>query len=258
MCGLISVLLAPKERDPWELDRIWDIFTEALIQNEERGREATGVGVVQEDGSRRVWKLPLPAHEFVETADYRRHARRAFDNGTICLLGHTRRPTKGKVGNSRNNHPLLTPNIIGIHNGNIDNDDQLFGDYKLPRLGEVDSEAIFALLETIPPHARGGAYHQAVRGRARRLVGKMTTVSLDRRRPGQLLVLKRDMPFSMHYNPDFGAMFYSSRYVFLRKAFGRSVITEALESKQGYIFDRLRFSELETRYSSCFTLKRPQ
>lgn len=254
MCGLISVLLAPKRRDDWERDRIWDIFTEALVQNEQRGRDATGVGLVQPDGTRRVWKLPLPAHQFVETNDYRRDARRAFDEDTVCLLGHTRRPTKGKVGNSRNNHPLTTPHIIGIHNGQISNDDLLFGAYRLPRTGEVDSEAIFALLETIPEEVGGEQYHQLVQEKVDLLSGKLTTVSIDIRRPGEMLVLKRDMPFSMHYNPDFRAMFFSSRYVFLRKAFGRSVLTEAIESKRAYIFHTERFPDEEERYSCSFSI----
>lgn len=257
MCGLIGVLLAPKQRTDWERDRIWDIFTEALVQNEERGRDATGVGLVKRDGTRRHWKLPLPAHEFIRTEDYSLRARRAFDENTFCLLGHTRKPTKGKVGNSRNNHPLTTAHLIGIHNGEISNDDQLFGAYAMPRKGEVDSEAIFALLETIPAETHGETYHRRIREKVDLLTGKLTTISLDTRRPGELLVLKRDMPFSMHNNADFGAVFFSSRYVFLRRAFGRSVITEALESKRAYLFYSERFSQEPRCYSHSFELPPP-
>ncbi len=254
MCGLAVTLLAPRERTRWELDRIWDIFTENLIQNEERGKDATGVGIVQQDGARKVWKLPIPASEFVNHSDYCERIRGVFGPETICLLGHTRKPTKGSVGHSNNNHPILTEHVIGIHNGKIPNDDRLFGDFSMPRNGEVDSEVIFAMLETIPEKLKGRTYCKAVAARVALLRGQLTTVSADVRRPGELLVLKRDMPFSMHYEESFGALFFSSRYVFLRKAFGRSVITEALVSKLGYIFKTEEFSYIKRRYSVAFAL----
>ena len=56
---------------------------------------------------------------------------------TVCLLGHTRKPTKGDVGYPNNNH---TKNIIGIHNGTILNDDVLFWGLSMHRNGAVDSE----------------------------------------------------------------------------------------------------------------------
>jgi glucosamine 6-phosphate synthetase-like amidotransferase/phosphosugar isomerase protein len=254
MCGLAVTLLAPRERNHVELDLIWSIFTENLIQNEERGQEATGVGMVQADGSRRVWKLPINATSFIKSEDYRKQARQAFNKDTICLLGHTRRPTKGDVGHSNNNHPIVTPNMIGIHNGEITNDDQVFCDYGMPRQGVVDSEAIFALLETIRSGCSGLEYRRKIVERVSLLSGRMTTVSADVRHPKELLVLKRDMPLSMHYEESIHALFFSSRYIFLRKAFGRSVITEALETKQGYIFVADEFESLPQRFTHSFSL----
>lgn len=257
MCGLVCTLLSPKKCSNWERDQIWDIFTKNLVQNEQRGREATGIGIIQNDGTRRVWKLPVPASEFIQTEDYLQFARKAFGPETFCLLGHTRKPTKGDVGYSNNNHPILTKNIIGIHNGTILNDDVLFWGLSLPREGNVDSEAIFALLETIPQSLNGEKYYDEINKRVMILKGQMTTLSLDIRRPGELLVIKRDMPFSMHYEKAFDALFFSSRYVFLRKAFGRSVITEALESKRCYLFRADEFERNDQRYSEAFTLQGP-
>jgi glucosamine 6-phosphate synthetase-like amidotransferase/phosphosugar isomerase protein len=254
MCGLVVTLLAPKKRGKWELEQVWNIFTHNLIQNEQRGKEATGVGVIQNDGTRRVWKLPLPASKFTGTEDYLQHTREAFTPDTICLLGHTRRPTKGDVGYSNNNHPILTEHIIGVHNGNIKNDDDIFRNLSVERRGEVDSEAIFSLIETIPEEMKDESYQRAIASRVELLSGLMTTVSMDIRRPGELLVLKRDMPFSMHYEKAFDALFFSSRYVFLRRAFGRSVVTEALESKRGYLFYVGEFTGLQQRYSAVFPI----
>lgn len=172
-------------------------------------------------------------------------------------MGHARKPTKGETCHSVNNHPILTKHIIGIHNGEISNDDTLFGSFSMPRRGGVDSEAVFALLEGIPPGFKGQAYRKAITDRVRLVQGKLTTASVDVRRPGELLVLKRDMPLSMHYEESFRVLFFSSKYIFLRKAFGRSVITEALDSRQGYIFKVSRFPELSMRYSEIFSLNYP-
>jgi glucosamine 6-phosphate synthetase-like amidotransferase/phosphosugar isomerase protein len=186
-----------------------------------------------------------------------RQERHSIARPSACT-GHTRKPTKGEVGHSKNNHPILTKYVIGIHNGEIKNDDDLFGEYSMPRNGQVDSEAIFALLDTVPAPLNGKEYKNRIISIVDRLSGRLTTVSMDMRRPGELLILKRDMPFSMHYEPSLNALFFSSRYVFLRKAFGRSVITEALPTKQGYIFKLDEFDRLENRYSDTFLLLRKQ
>ena len=59
-----------------------------------------------------------------------------------------------------------------------------------------------------------------------------------------LLVLKRGNPLCLHYEPSLKALFFSSRYLFLRKAFGRAVITEALSNETAYLFDALRLPVL--------------
>ncbi|MBN2391897.1 MAG: hypothetical protein JXR84_14310, partial [Anaerolineae bacterium] len=48
--------------------------------------------------------------------------------------------------------------------------------------------------------------------------------------------------------------FFSSRYLFLRKAFGRGVITEALESGYGFYFDAEALPENGNQPSSSFEI----
>jgi glucosamine 6-phosphate synthetase-like amidotransferase/phosphosugar isomerase protein len=60
---------------------------------------------------------------------------------------HTRYATQGSPSNNDNNHPILIPDtVIGIHNGIILNDDDLFAEHGWQRIAEVDSEAIFHLI----------------------------------------------------------------------------------------------------------------
>src|SRR3954463_6691896 len=64
------------------------------------------------------------------------------------LLVHVRDYTKGHPSLSANNHPVRHGAVVGVHNGIIVNDDQLFDEHGLARAEAgmtVDSEIIFAL-----------------------------------------------------------------------------------------------------------------
>lgn len=246
MCGLAGILLYPMERPEAEWEAIRDCFTQMLLANEERGREASGVAVIQGDGTFQMYKGPLPASRLSETEAYRQ-VLAIVGPETTCLLGHTRAPTKGSCWNNANNHPLVAGRVIGIHNGHIHNDDELFADIGLPREGQVDSEIIFRLLDTIPLHSQNGTYLQEVRRRANMLQGCYATLSVNLEQPDRLLVLKKDMPLCVHYHESWQALFFSSRYLFLRKVFGRPVIAEALDSGRVYLFDARRLAELGKR-----------
>ena len=242
MCGLTGVLLYPAHRSAEEWQEIVDVATVNLLFNEERGREAAGVAVIQADGGCQLFKQPTPASELVEMEGYRRLLSTIGDDA-VCILGHTRMPTKGSVWRNVNNHPLLTEHVVGVHNGVIFNDDALFAQTGLPRAGEVDSEVIFRLLDTASPLEKNGRYLELVERKVGLLDGIFATLSVDLRRPTGLLVLKHLRPLCLHYEEKWRALFFSSRYLFLRRAFGRSVITEALESGQGFYFDATRLPQ---------------
>lgn len=253
MCGLTGVLLHPTHRSPEEWRAITDIATTNLLANEERGRDATGIAVIQTGGRCRIFKQPAPASEMIEMAGYRRLLSTVGDD-TVCILGHTRFPTKGSRWSNANNHPILAGHVVGVHNGTISNDDHIFARLGLPRAGEVDSEIIFRLQDTVNPQKYNGRYPALVREKVNLLEGTFATLSVDLRNPGRLLVLKQLQPLCLHYEPELEALFFSSRYVFLRKAFGRSVITEALENMHGFCFDARQLPQNGNRPVTCFDI----
>src|ERR671933_426166 len=66
------------------------------------------------------------------------------------LLVHVRDYTKGHPSLSANNHPIRHGAVVGVHNGVIVNDDELFAHHGIARDEAgmtVDSEIIFALAE---------------------------------------------------------------------------------------------------------------
>lgn len=84
----------------------------------------------------------MPAYRFIkETLSVARKT-------PLCIL-HTRAATQGHESNNHNNHPIVVRNqIIGVHNGMVYNDSNIFRDLGIEdrRIAEVDSEAIFAAL----------------------------------------------------------------------------------------------------------------
>lgn len=59
---------------------------------------------------------------------------------------HTRFATQGSERDNNNNHPIYNGGIVGVHNGALSNDDELFAMSDARRYGQVDSEAAFAAL----------------------------------------------------------------------------------------------------------------
>lgn len=99
------------------------------------------------------------------------------------VLLHVRDYTKGHPRIEANNHPVRHGAVVGIHNGHIDNDDELMSRYGFereePRMS-VDSEVIFALAE-----ANGGTSRGFEEFR-----GSLATAWLDEREP-EVLYLAR-------------------------------------------------------------------
>jgi glucosamine 6-phosphate synthetase-like amidotransferase/phosphosugar isomerase protein len=234
---------------------IRDVFTKNLLHNEQRGKIATGAAIVQKDGTFDRFKIPVPATEFVNHVEYR-HILNMLSEETVCLLGHTREPTKGDPQNNLNNHPLIIEHHIGVHNGKIHNDTELFAEYGFPRLGEVDSEIIFRLFNQVAPGHP--AYAQELARQASRLEGTFATISVDLRDPCRLVVIKHKKPLSLHYHAPWQALVFSSRYVFLRRAFGRAVITEALDSGKLLYFHARQILTNQYRPVETYALFEPQ
>lgn len=237
MCGLAGLLLSPRHRSPAAWARLRDQFTANLLANAARGRAATGIALIQRNGTVQVHKAPQDPATFVETPDYQQ-VLKALNQETTLLIGHTRHPTQGSPTFPDNNHPIFVDHVLGAHNGHIHNDAALFRDAPFQRRGDVDSEIIFHLLEHLEPTPDGMHYLAQVQGITRRLAGRMGVLAVDLRQPERLLIIKRGAPLSIHADPDDGIWHFSSRYLFLRKTFGPIVILQDTLKDEGlYLFD---------------------
>jgi len=103
----------------------------------------------------------------------------AVPDRTAELLVHVRDYTKGHPTIAANNHPIRHGSVVGIHNGIIVNDEEIFARSGFARAEPemtVDSEAIFALIERRPGEI---AVLEELRG-------AMATAWLDERDPATL------------------------------------------------------------------------
>lgn len=246
MCGIATILLYPQKRCAAEWQAIKNTFTLNLLFNEERGQAATGLAVGQTDGQVTVHKMPLPATQFVTTPAYQTLLN-SIDSQTTLLLGHVRHPTKGTPTHNDNNHPLQAGPVFGVHNGHIDNDDALFATCGHSRQAEVDSEIIFRLLEAVSPLQRNSNYLVEVRSQLQQLRGRFTFLACHQHAPEKLIVIKHRNPLSLHFHIPWNALIFSSRYIFLRKTFGRALLVEKIPRNQLMLFDARRLPQMGCR-----------
>ncbi len=208
MCGQLGLILAPRERTHDELDYLTDMFGAVLWMSKQRGRHATGVARVQDDGTSAVYKRAVPSNMLIRQVGYTRCIA-AVDNRTTVLMGHTRWATVGSAEDPKNAHPIRAGVVVGTANGTITNADQLFRKFKLPRHAEVDSEVIFRMAgQTLDADNRIDVHVLAER--LTLCKGSLAAVVVATTDPECVVLVKRDKPLEMVYNERYGVLFYAS------------------------------------------------
>jgi glucosamine 6-phosphate synthetase-like amidotransferase/phosphosugar isomerase protein len=170
MCGIAGYSLHPASSLPRTL------AAQALLAGiAERGADAVGYAHRGQGASVTVHKRRSGASELLDELH--------VPASSTQVLVHVRDYTKGHPTIEANNHPIRHGAVVGIHNGIILNDEEIFAHYGFERAHPdmtVDSEAIFALAE----HAEGSP--EALE----ELFGAMATAWLDERAPSTLFLAR--------------------------------------------------------------------
>lgn len=163
MCGIAGYSLDADSR----VDRT--LAAQALLAGiAERGADAAGYAHRGDTAAVTVYKQRTGATALLDEIE--------FPADTTDALVHVRDYTKGHPTLLANNHPIRHGSVVGIHNGVIANDEEIFARHAIEHAEPgmtVDSEAIFALVE------RCGADRSALE----ELRGTMATAWLDERVP---------------------------------------------------------------------------
>jgi glucosamine 6-phosphate synthetase-like amidotransferase/phosphosugar isomerase protein len=170
VCGIAGYSLNPSSRV--DRTRAAQVLLAAIA---ERGADAVGYAYRGRGVSPGLHKQRSGASQLL--ADV------SVPAGASQLVLHVRDYTKGHPRIDANNHPVRHGAVVGVHNGIILNDEEIFAAHGFERAAPdmtVDSEAIFALAEARP-------------GRAdvlEELRGSMATAWLDDRDPDLLYVAR--------------------------------------------------------------------
>src|SRR6266540_1303533 len=136
MCGIAGYSLSAD----CDVDRT--LAAQALLAGiAERGADAVGYAYRGEGGIQ-VCKQLSGASALLDRVEIPQSATK--------VLVHVRDYTTGHPTIAANNHPIRHGAVVGIHNGIILNDEELFAHHRIERAEPemtVDSEAIFALLD---------------------------------------------------------------------------------------------------------------
>lgn len=135
MCGISGWFCQGEARPSPE------ILKGLLLANMERGVSATGVAY-QDGEAIRIKKAKGPADEFIKASGDLLEKAAQSPRGLL----HARATTKGSEEQNVNNHPVAGFNWAVVHNGTIQNDEDVWAYYekrdKLKRFAEVDTSAI--------------------------------------------------------------------------------------------------------------------
>lgn len=172
-----------------------DQITILLCANQDRGMHATGVALQQPNGEIQVLKAKSPAWDFVISEEYRTFIDANLHEDTIIALGHTRHATKGNPEDERNNHPLWNGHAAVVHNGMLNNDDALFARHSLPRIGQVDSDILRAIID------RWGMTQDGIT-HLRDVNGSCAIAAMSTDAPGKLILGRSGSPLVLASTPN--------------------------------------------------------
>lgn len=222
MCGIAGVHVFGGHRVP-KLNALVD---KLLLGIEHRGRDATGFGYVCDDGHARVQKASITASQFVKN-------RALIPDDARSVVLHTRLATNGHPAFPENNHPTVAGTVVSVHNGVIWNDDELFARIDYPRLGEVDSEVIPALVD-----------HHGIGNTDRFLDDVMGTFALayfDTEQPGYLMLVRGNhSPLYFYKTND--VLIWASTSAAIREAWAVAYGTPPAISKVQYALEGSAFA----------------
>lgn len=168
MCGIFGVIAG--EGAEMTASAFRSAVDRLFVLSESRGKESAGLALVN-GGPIQVYKQPIAASDLVRSRPYRTLMSEALARGRsgrvgtmsqpLAIIGHSRLVTNGVQERHYNNQPVIAADMVGIHNGIIVNDRELWAaNPEMQRACEVDTEVLLALIRR--HHRQGTTLKSAV------------------------------------------------------------------------------------------------
>lgn len=150
MCGIFGIIFDSKNESISHGSH--EIMDQLFILSESRGKEASGVLLLTPENIR-VAKYPIPASKMIRQKEYKQlyeaSANVPSANGFMasCIIGHSRLVTNGGHQIHANNQPVISRDMVAVHNGIVTNVDELWlENMDLKRETQLDTEVLLALI----------------------------------------------------------------------------------------------------------------
>jgi asparagine synthetase B (glutamine-hydrolysing) len=217
-----------------------------FLLSEARGKEAAGLACLCR-GQVDYFKCPERARDMLGRQGFQSFfaeaLRRIYQDGRdggqggaggFGLMGHSRLVTNGLETLARNNQPVVTAHTIGVHNGIIVNEGDLWRRHPdLVRDAEIDTKVLLSLLDKF--RAQSDSEEDALRLAMAEMEGSASIAYFPDR--GDLLVLATNTGslYTAH-SPAGGLFLFASEGMFLRKAIAEAGLDK---SPGGFTFAHL-------------------
>lgn len=236
MCGIIGLLAFKqptitndKKAEKSRQEAMIILSTELLQNTQSRGKDATGIATLFEDNEYMGLKMGVSATEFVSRfGDSETHYNMFIDkwrNRTVpaaMVIGHCRKPTTGGLAgpeDNANNHPIKIGDTLGVHNGTIDNHNEILkqlGGIKPD--GRVDSEAIFRLVNHYCKNGTEPFTSVMIQEVCRRINGQYACLTFNSNNPFQLAAFRDGRPLEFALIKSLGLLLIASEKDILKSS----------------------------------------
>ena len=236
MCGIIGLLAFKqptitndKKAEKSRQEAMIILSTELLQNTQSRGKDATGIATLFEDNEYMGLKMGVSATEFVSRfGDSETHYNMFIDkwrNRTVpaaMVIGHCRKPTTGGLAgpeDNANNHPIKIGDTLGVHNGTIDNHNEILkqlGGVKPD--GRVDSEAIFRLVNHYCKNGTEPFTSVMIQEVCRRINGQYACLTFNSNNPFQLAAFRDGRPLEFALIKSLGLLLIASEKDILKSS----------------------------------------
>lgn len=142
-----------------------------------------------------AYKAPETAWKVVGSKAFDDFLAKYLTPDVDTVLLHTRAATLGSPQHKENNHPLLGDCAV-VHNGVIHNHEKVFGDLKMKRQAEVDSDVIRAIVDK-------DGFDQKVAKSLNALAGSAAFAAIHPKWPQHVLFGRSGNPLVLASDPGF-------------------------------------------------------
>lgn len=152
MCGICGIVA--HNGSGYDQETLREALEVLGRHSQVRGKDSSGLVVRDEaEATLRVYKGATPLTSLLEMDELRALLDRALErydeatDASFSVMGHSRLVTNGSQLQHENNQPVVKSGLVGIHNGIIVNDSELWErNAALTREHEIDTEVMLALI----------------------------------------------------------------------------------------------------------------